>query len=205
MKPAFLVTVVMFVVCGLLYPFALTTIAQGLFNHQANGSFIEKNGKYIGSELIGQSFTSPEYFQGRISSVNYNVYTMEDLEPDEKGNVAYLGVSSGSSNYAPSNPELIKRIEQDIETFLAANPTVEREEIPADFVTASGSGLDPHISLQAANIQIPRIVKASGLSAEEVKAIVKDNTEQRVFGVLGQDKLNVLKANVGIYEKMKEK
>lgn len=204
LKPAFLVTVVMFVVCGLLYPFVLTALAQGLFHQQANGSFIEKDGKYIGSELIGQSFTAPEYFWGRVSAVDYNVHTVEDFVPNEEGNVSYEGVSSGSFNYAPSNPLLLQRMEKDIEQFLATNPTVDRGDIPADLVTASGSGLDPHISLKAANIQIPRIVEASGLSTEDVQAILKDNTEQRVFGVLGEDKLNVLKANLAIYEKMNE-
>lgn len=148
-KQALLITMTMFVLCGFIYPFAVTALAQGLFHHKANGSLIEADGETVGSELIGQTFTAPQYFWGRVSSVNYNVYTKEDTIPDENGQVNYSGVSSGTFNYAPSNPELKKRIEADIEKFLLANPSVERQDIPADLMTASGSGLDPHISMKA--------------------------------------------------------
>lgn len=184
----------MFVLCGLIYPFAVTGVAQAFFNHQANGSLIEVDGEIVGSELLGQSFTSPQYFSGRVSSVNYNVYTKEDT--------AYGGVSSGTYNYAPSNPELIKRIESNIETFLNENPGVTREQIPADLFTASGSGLDPHISVNAAFIQMERIAKASGLSANKVEAILKANTKDRLFGVFGENTVNVLGANIDIYKEM---
>ncbi|TQR16337.1 potassium-transporting ATPase subunit KdpC [Psychrobacillus vulpis] len=203
-KQALLISLTMFVLCGLFYPFAVTGIAQALFNHQANGSLIEVDDKTVGSELLGQAFTSPEYFWGRVSSVNYNVYTKEDTVPDNKGETAYSGVSSGTFNYAPSNPELKKRIEEDIEAFLKQNPKVNREEIPADLMTASGSGLDPHISVDAAFIQIERVAQASGLTIEEVKEIVKVNTDYRVLGVMGEDKVNVLAANLDIYTKIKE-
>lgn len=202
-KQALLISLIMFVLCGLFYPFAVTGIAQALFNHKANGSLIEVEDKTVGSELLGQAFTSPEYFWGRVSSVNYNVYTKEDTLPDHKGETAYRGVSSGTFNYAPSNPELQKRIEVDIERFLKANPKVNREEIPADLMTASGSGLDPHISVDAALIQIERIAQASGLTIEEVKEIVKANTDSRVLGVMGEDKVNFLAANLDIFSKMK--
>lgn len=201
-KQALLVSVIMFVLCGLFYPFAVTGIAQVFINNQANGSLIEVDGKIVGSEHIGQAFTSPEYFWGRVSSINYNVYTEEDTIPDHKGEIAYSGVSSGTFNYAPSNPELEKRIEADIETFLKSNPKVKREEIPSDLMTASGSGLDPHISVEAALIQMERVADASGISIEEIEAIVKANTNNRVLGVIGEDKVNVLKANLDIFKKV---
>jgi len=196
-KQAIGVTLVMFVVCGLFYPLAMTGFAQTLFKEQANGSMVEADGKVVGSALIGQAFTSPYYFQGRVSAIHYNVYTPEDE--------AYSGISSGTFNYAPSNPELINRIEEDVEAFLKANPTVKREEIPADLITASGSGLDPHISLEAANIQINRIAQASDLSIDEVKEIMKANTEGRPLGIFGEEKMNVLTANLDIYRKMNER
>lgn len=202
-KQALVISLIMFVLCGLFYPFAVTGIAQAFFNHQANGSLIEMDGKTVGSEHLGQAFTAPEYFWGRISAINYNVYTEEDTVPDQNGETAYSGVSSGTFNYAPSNPELQKRIEADIEIFLEANPSVNREEIPADLMTASGSGLDPHISVDAALIQIERVAQASGITVEEVKEIVKANTESRVLGVMGEDKVNFLAANLDIFNIMK--
>jgi K+-transporting ATPase ATPase C chain len=200
-KQAFLVTISLLVLCGLIYPFAVTGVAQAFFKQQANGSLLEVNGNIVGSKNVGQAFTDPAYFVGRVSAVNYNVYTIEDTMPDENGEMAYGGVSSGTFNYAPSNPDLKKRIETDITTFLQANPGVTREQIPADLVTASGSGLDPHISIQAAQIQVSRVAQASGLSENEVQKILEANTEYQVAGVLGEDKINVLGANIDIFEK----
>ncbi|MDQ0214495.1 K+-transporting ATPase ATPase C chain [Oikeobacillus pervagus] len=204
-KQSILVTFMLLIICGLIYPFAVTAVAQMLFNHQANGSFIDVDGEWVGSEIVGQDFTAPEYFWGRVSAVNYNTYTKKDLVPDANGETAYSGVSSGTFNYAPSNPELRKRMETDIEQFLNANPGVKREQIPADLMTASGSGLDPHISVDAAHIQMKRVAQSSGLSLDEIKAIVKNNTESRVFGLFGEDKVNVLGANLDIFKQMKEK
>ncbi|WOV83884.1 K(+)-transporting ATPase subunit C [Sporosarcina jeotgali] len=204
-KQAMLVTCTMFVLCGLIYPFAVTAVAKMVFNKQANGSLIEVDGQIVGSEKIGQRFNAPEYLWGRVSAVNYNTYTKEDIVADVNGKTAYSGVSSGSFNYAPSNPELLTRIETDIESFLKANPDVKREQIPADLLTASGSGLDPHISVEAARIQMNRISQASGIPLDKVDAIVKANTEDRVFGVFGEDNVNVLGTNLAIYEIMNEK
>ncbi|MEY9976080.1 potassium-transporting ATPase subunit KdpC [Lysinibacillus sp. RC79] len=204
-KQALLITMTMFVLCGFIYPFAVTALAQGLFHHKANGSLIEMNGEDVGSELIGQAFTTPEYFWGRVSSVNYNVYTKEDTIPDENGHVNYSGVSSGTFNFAPSNPELKKRIEADIENFLLANPAVKRQDIPADLMTASGSGLDPHISVKAAEIQVERIAQASGLSKDEIEKIIEANTEKRTLGTFGENRVNYLIANLDIMKKMDEK
>ncbi|MFJ7405299.1 MULTISPECIES: K(+)-transporting ATPase subunit C [unclassified Lysinibacillus] len=203
-KQALFVSLTMFVVCGLIYPFTVTGIAQGLFNKQANGSIVEVDGKAVGSELLGQAFTSPAFFVGRVSSINYNVYAKEDIVPDERGATVYGGVSSGTFNYAPSNPELIKRIDGDIQSFLEENPTVKQQDIPADLMTASGSGLDPHISVQAAQIQINRIANASGLSVKEIEEIVEVNTEGRALGVFGEEKVNFLMANLDIFNKMKQ-
>ncbi len=113
-------------------------------------------------------------------------------------------MSSGTFNYAPSNPELTKRIEGDIQAFLQANPTIKRQDIPADLMTASGSGLDPHISVQAAHIQIDRIVNASGLSEKEIEKIVEANTEGRALGLFGEEKVNFLMANLAIFKQMKD-
>jgi len=204
-KQALFVSLTMFVICGLIYPFTVTGIAQGLFNEQANGSIVEIENKAVGSQLLGQAFTSPAFFRGRVSSINYNVYAKEDIVPDEQGATVYGGVSSGTFNYAPSNPELIKRIDEDIQSFLETNPTVTRQEIPADLMTASGSGLDPHISVQAAQIQINRIAQASGLSVKEIEEIIEANTESRVFGVFGEEQVNFLMANLDVFEKIKQK
>lgn len=204
-KQALLITMTMFVLCGFIYPFAVTALAQGLFHHKANGSLIETDGETVGSALIGQTFTAPQYFWGRVSSVNYNVYTKEDTIPDENGQVNYSGVSSGTFNYAPSNTELKKRIEADIEKFLLANPSVKRQDIPADLMTASGSGLDPHISVKAAEIQVDRIAQASGLAKDEIEKIIETNTEKRSLGIFGENKVNFLMANLDIMKKMEEK
>ncbi|WP_312754322.1 potassium-transporting ATPase subunit C [Rummeliibacillus suwonensis] len=131
----------------------------------------------------------------RVSSVNYNIY--------EKNDTKYASVSSGNFNYAPSNPELTKRITNSVDEFLKENPTVSRTDIPADLMTSSGSGLDPHISIAAAEIQIDRIAAASHLSKEEIQDIIRKTTSQKTFGVLGEDKMNVLEANILIDQKMK--
>jgi len=204
-KQALLITITMFILCGFIYPFAVTALAQGLYHHKANGSLIEMDGEAVGSELIGQAFTAPEYFWGRVSSVNYNVYTREDTIPNDNGQVNYNGVSSGTFNYASTNPELKKRIEADIEKFLLANPSVKRQDIPSDLMTASGSGLDPHISMKAAEIQVERIAQASGLPKEEINKIIEANLEKRTLGIFGERKLNFLMANLEIMKKMDRK
>lgn len=202
-NPAIRVTLVIFLLCGLVYPAAMTGVAQVFFNHEANGSLLEVDGKVVGSEKLGQAFTSPEYFRGRVSSINYNIYTEADLSPNKDGEPNYSGVGSGTFNYAPSNPELEKRIEADIETFLAENPTVEKSDIPADLMTASGSGQDPHISVASALIQIDRIAEASGISSENLAGIIEANTERRLAGLFGEDVVNVLTANLAISREMK--
>ena len=202
---AFIFCFVMIALCSFIYPLVLTGISQLTMKEKANGNLIDKNGELtsnideaVGSALVGQEFTEDFYFQGRVSAVNYNTYTQE-----EKDNGDYGGVSSGSFNYGNSNPDLKTRIQEDLSEFLAKHPELKAEDIPSDLLTASGSGLDPHISLESAEIQIETIVSNSGLSEETIRKIVKESTEGKVLGVLGEDKVNVLKCNLAIANAMK--
>lgn len=197
LKKAVLLTIVLLIICGLLYPLLLTGISQLIFPKQSNGSIIAVNGNSVGSELIGQDFTDPRFMKCRPSAVNYNTYTQEDVD-----NGTYAGLGSGSNNYAPTNPKLVERVEKDMEDFLAANPTVKKEDIPTDLLTASGSGLDPHISLASAEIQIAALSHATGLSEEQLKFIVKNNTKGKLFGIFGEETVNVLGVNLEISKKM---
>ncbi|RHR31486.1 potassium-transporting ATPase subunit KdpC [Clostridium sp. AF19-22AC] len=201
LKSAVVLTVLMLVVCGFAYPAALTGLGQLFFPHQANGSLITADGKNTndpeeaaGSAISGQDFSGdPRYFQGRISGVNYNTYTEE-----EKEDGTYAGVGSGGSNLAPSNEELKERAEKSVEEFLKQHPDVKKGDIPADLLTASGSGMDPHITPESARIQIPSIAEETGLSEEQLDKIVENNTEGKVLGVFGHDRVNVLKCNLDI-------
>ena len=186
-------SIAMFAICGFAYPMIMTGISQIIFPHQANGSLIEENGEVVGSSLVGQDFTDERLFHCRPSAYNYNTYTEEDKE---NGN--YGGVSSGSNNYAPSNPDLEKRINEDIEKFLQENPTIEKEDIPSDIITASGSGLDPHISVEAANVQIDRVSENTGLTKKQLKKMIEENTEGKFLGIFGEEKVNVLELNLSL-------
>ncbi|SJZ53827.1 K(+)-transporting ATPase subunit C [Anaerorhabdus furcosa] len=196
-KKAILLTLSFLVICGLIFPIVLTGVSQLIFPKQANGSLIEVNGEVVGSELIGQDFSEDYFLKCRPSAVNYNTYTQE-----QKDNGDYSGVASGSTNYAPTNPNLTDRVAQDIEDFLQANPTVSKEEIPTDLLTASGSGLDPHISVASAKIQLEAVSKASGLSMDVLNNIVDKNTSGKVLGIFGEETVNVLKANLDIAKEM---
>ena len=202
-KRAVLVTVVLMIICGLIYPLVLTGISKVVVPRQAEGSLIRVDGKVVGAETIGQEFTEDYYMWGRPSAYHYNTYT-----EDENGNLVYsdgtefAGVSSGSNNYAPTNEALTERVENDMEKFLERNPEVKAEDIPTDLLTASGSGLDPHISPESAQIQIPRIAEASGLSEEKVEEIVSEHTEGKLLGVFGEETVNVLMVNLDIAKEM---
>jgi len=196
-KKPFLVTLALLLICGLAYPLLLTGISQLIFPKQANGSLVMIDGRAIGSELVGQDFSDARFMKSRPSAVNYNTYAQEDKE-----NGDYAGVGSGSKNYAPTNPELVKRVEADIAEFLEANPSIKKEDIPTDLLTASGSGLDPHISPASAAIQIPALVKATGLSQKTLEAIVKENTQGKFFGIFGEETVNVLKVNLKISKEL---
>jgi K+-transporting ATPase ATPase C chain len=164
---------------GVLYPLLVTAVAQTFFPHRANGSLIEREGIVVGSELIGQSFDDPAYFWGRPS--------LTQLYP-------YNGAASAGSTIAPSNPELIDRIAARIEALEAADPT-NTQPIPVDLVTASGSGLDPHISLAAAEYQIERVARVRGLATAVVRQLVEEHAEGRTFGLWGEPRVNVLRLN----------
>ena len=197
---------VMMVLCSLIYPLALTGVSQLTMEAKADGSKVDEEGnlttdtkKAVGSALIGQDFTEDCYFQGRVSSVNYNTYTEEQKENGE-----YAGVASGSYNYGNSNPELEKRMQEDLDEFLKDHPGVKPEDVPAELLTASGSGLDPHISPRSAKVQIPTVAENSGLSEEVVEQIVKDNTEHKTLGVFGEERVNVLGCNLDIKAAMEQ-
>lgn len=196
-KKPLLITVAMLLICGLAYPLLLTGISQLFFPHQANGSLITVNGHALGSELVGQDFTDSRFMKSRPSAVNYNTYTQE-----EKSDGAYAGIGSGSKNYAATNPELAKRVEADIAEFLAANPSISKEDIPTDLLTASGSGLDPHISPESASVQIPALVDSTGLSQETLESIVQKHTQSKLFGIFGEETVNVLAVNLDIAKEL---
>jgi potassium-transporting ATPase KdpC subunit len=166
---------------GLLFPLLIWAIGL-IFPAQANGLPIYKDGNLIGFENIGQKFYSDKYFWGRPSAVDYNA------------------ASTGGSNKGPTNPEYLNDVEKRIEEFLQKNPEVKRNEIPSDLVTASGSGIDPHISPQAALIQIPRVAKARNLGKQVVRNLVEQHIEKPLFGLFGTEKVNVLKLNLALDE-----
>lgn len=202
-RQAVSVTVVLMLICGLLFPCLLTGLSSVLFPHQAGGSLITVNGTAVGAEHVGQEFTQDCYMWSRPSAYHYNVYTeSEDGRKYYNDGTEFGGLASGSNNYAPSNPALVERVEADMEAFLAKNPDVEREDIPTDLLTASGSGLDPHISPESAQIQLPRIAQASGLSEESLQEIVNRNTTGKLLGVFGEETVNVLKVNIEIAQAM---
>jgi potassium-transporting ATPase KdpC subunit len=177
-RPAIVVLLALTLITGLVYPLAMTGIAEVIFPRQAQGSLIERDGKVVGSELIGQLFTSDKYFHGRPSST-----TAPDPKDATKTIPApYNAANSGGSNLGPSNKALIDRVQGDIEALKKENPAAA---VPADLVTTSASGLDPHISPEAALFQVPRIAKARNLPEDRIRQLVEDNAEGRFLGLLG--------------------
>lgn len=197
-KKPFLVTLALLLICGLAYPLLLTGISQVIFPKQANGSLVTVDGKAVGSELVGQDFTDARFMKCRPSAVNYNTYTQED-----KNNGDYTGISSGSKNYATTNPELARRVKENIAKFLKSNPSVKMEEIPTDLLTSSGSGLDPHISPSSAAVQIPALADATGLTEDQLEEIVKENTQGKFLKIFGEETVNVLEVNLQIAKDLK--
>jgi K+-transporting ATPase ATPase C chain len=180
LRPAAMMLLLLTVLAGLIYPMVVTGIAQLVFPHQANGSVIVKGGKPVGSELIGQPFDDPQYFWGR---------------PSATSPVPYNAAASTGSNLGPTNPDLLKAVADRVETLKKANPE-NRAAVPVDLVTASGSGLDPHITPAAALYQVSRVAKARGVPEERLRALIAEHTEPRTFGVLGEPRVNVLKLNL---------
>lgn len=198
-RQAVLVTLALLLLCGFLFPVVLTGISAVVFPWQAGGSLITVDGKPVAAEHVGQQFVEDYYLWGRPSAYQYNVY-VEDAAGNQfyRDGSDFAGVSSGSNNYGASNPALTERVAADMAAFLAKNPTVKQEDLPADVVTASGSGLDPHISPDAAEVQVARIAEASSLGEDQVRQIIADNTNGRLLGVFGEPTVNVVKVNVAI-------
>lgn len=198
-RQSVVVTLMLLLLCGVGFPVVLSGLSAVMFPSQAKGSLVTADGEAVGAANVGQDFTKPYFMKCRPSACHYNTY-YEDAEGDRLYNdgSAFAGLSSGSNNYAPSNPALAERVEADIEEFLAANPGVTREELPADLMTASGSGLDPHVSPEGAQVQIPALAEASGLSEEELEQIVEDNTTGKLLGIFGEEAVNVLGVNLDI-------
>ena len=177
--PSIMLTLLLTVLLGLIYPLVITGLAQVLFPRQANGSLIIENGHLVGSTLIGQPFADPKYFWGRLSATSPQ---------------AYNAASSSGSNLAPTNQALIDAVKQRVADLRAADPG-NAAPVPVDLVTASGSGLDPHISPAAALYQVQRVARGRKLSPEAVRALVRRHTAGRQFGILGEPRVNVLELN----------
>jgi potassium-transporting ATPase KdpC subunit len=181
LMPAVRITLVLTVLTGMIYPALVTGIAQALFRKQANGSLVEVNGKVIGSELIGQKFTRPEYFQGRPSAAGDG----------------YDAANSGAFNWGPTNQKLVDRIKAGAEKFRKENPDFTGP-IPADLLTASASGLDPHLSPASADAQVPRVARSRRVSDDQIRQLVASHTEPRQYGLLGEPRVNVLMLNLAL-------
>ena len=190
-RPAIVFVVALTAITGLLYPFAMTGIAGVVFPYQAQGSLIERNGKVVGSALIGQDFTSAGYFHGRPSAT---------VAPDPNDSTKtvpapYNAANSGGSNLGPTNKALIDRVQGDVEKLQQENPSAQ---VPIDLVTTSGSGLDPDISPAAALFQVPRVAKARNMPEDRVRELVDEHVEGRTLGFLGEPRINVLALNLAL-------
>jgi K+-transporting ATPase ATPase C chain len=191
LKVAILTTLVLTVICGLAYPLAMTGLAETLFPTQAHGSLIERDGKVVGSALIGQQVTGPTYFHGRPSATT-------DTDPNDATKTVpapYNAGNSGASNYAPTAKGLVSDVGDRVTALKAENPNA-RIPVPVDLVTTSASGLDPDISPAAAEYQLPRVAAARGVNEGDLRKVVAEATEGRTLGVLGEPRVNVLKLNL---------
>jgi K+-transporting ATPase ATPase C chain len=183
LRAAIVAIIVLTVLTGVIYPLVVTGIAQLVFPHQANGSLIKENDTVVGSSLIGQSFDDdPKYFWGRLSATSP---------------APYDGSASGGSNLGPTNPTLVDNVKKRLDALDKADPD-NHEQVPVDLVTASGSGLDPHISPAAAEYQVRRVARLRGKSEDDLRKLIAEHTEDRTFGLLGEPRVNVLELNLAL-------
>jgi K+-transporting ATPase ATPase C chain len=190
-RPAIVLLLAFTLITGLAYPFAITGIARVAFPYQAQGSLIEREGKVVGSALIGQEFTSERYFRGRPSAT----VAPDPSDPSKTVSAPYNAANSGGSNLGPTNRALIERVQADMDKLKKENPSTV---VPIDLVTTSASGLDPHISPAAALFQVPRVAKARNLSQDRVRQLVEQLTERPWLGLLGEPRVNVLALNLAL-------
>ncbi len=183
LRPAAVLLGVFTLITGIAYPMAVTGVAQVAFPEQANGSLLERDGRIVGSALIGQAFDEPRYFWGRPSATSRHAYDAR---------------ASTGSNLGPSNPALRSAVRDRVAALRAAHPEHGVQPVPVDLVTASGSGLDPHISSAAALFQIARVARARGLSEDQLRTLVEQHVEGRTFGILGEPRVNVLRLNLAL-------
>jgi potassium-transporting ATPase KdpC subunit len=190
-RPALVLILALTLITGLIYPLAMTGVAGVIFPYQAQGSLVEKNGTIVGSELIGQVFADDKYFHGRPSATN----TPDPNDATKNIDAPYNAANSGGSNLGPTNKALIDRVKGDVDKLKAENPSAS---VPIDLVTTSGSGLDPHISPEAAFFQVPRIAKARSITEDRLRQLVADHVQGRLFGLLGESRVNILKLNIAL-------
>ncbi|HEX5846200.1 MAG TPA: K(+)-transporting ATPase subunit C, partial [Rhodoplanes sp.] len=190
-RPAIVMIIALTAITGLVYPLVMTGIAGALFPQQAQGSLIERDGKVIGSELIGQSFTSDRYFHGRLSATT----GPDPADPTKSVSAPYNAANSMGSNLGPTNKALVERVQGDLDTLKQENAGAA---VPIDLVTTSASGLDPHITPEAALFQAPRVAKARNLPEDRVRQLVGAHVEPRVLGILGEPRVNVLALNLAL-------
>jgi potassium-transporting ATPase KdpC subunit len=190
-RPAIVFIVALTIITGLLYPLAMTGIAGVIFPSRAQGSLVERDGKVVGSELIGQVFTKDEYFHGRPSAT----VAPDPNDPTKNVDAPYNAANSGGSNLGPTNQALIDRVKGEVEKLEQENSSMP---VPIDLVTTSGGGLDPHISPAAALFQVPRVAKARNMPEDRVRKLVEEQTEGRFLGLLGEPRVNVLALNLAL-------
>jgi potassium-transporting ATPase KdpC subunit len=190
-RPALVLLIALTVITGLLYPLAMTGVAGAIFPSQAQGSLIEKDGKVIGSALIGQAFTEGRYFHGRPSATT----GPDPRDPSKTTDAPYNASNSMGSNLGPTSKTLVERVKGDVERAKAENPSAS---VPVDLVTTSASGLDPNISPESALFQVPRVAKARNIAEDQLRRLVHENTEGRLAGLLGEPRVNVLALNLAL-------
>jgi K+-transporting ATPase ATPase C chain len=194
-RSAIVFIIALTLITGLLYPLAMTGIAGVIFPRQAQGSLIERDGKVVGSELIGQEFTSDKYFHGRPSAT----VAPDPADPTKTVPAPYNAANSGGSNLGPTNKALIERVQGDVDKLKQENPSAQgSSQVPIDLVTTTGGGLDPHISPAAALFQVPRVAKARNMPEDRVRQLVDEHVEGRTLGLLGEPRVNVLALNLAL-------